>query len=220
MLNIGIGIVRTKAMAVMLGPAGFGLMGLYGSVIDLAVSVAGMGIGSSGVRQIAEAVGSGDDTANLPNGFRCCGRTALVLGVLGAVLVAVFCREISTVTFGSDDYAGGGGPLVAGSPVFRVLSAGQGALIQGMRRIRDLAAMGVLGALLGTIVSIGMVYVLGEDGVAASLVGGAAIGLVISWWYSRKVRIRTLRAMTRRTRSRRRQPRFSSWASRSWRAAF
>src|SRR5262245_23897861 len=42
-LNIGIGIVRTKAMAVLLGPAGFGLMGLYGSIADLAVSIAGMG---------------------------------------------------------------------------------------------------------------------------------------------------------------------------------
>ena len=58
-LNIGIGIVRTKAMAMLLGPAGFGLFGLYGSIADLTLTVAGMGINSSGVRQIAEAVGSG-----------------------------------------------------------------------------------------------------------------------------------------------------------------
>ena len=42
-LNLGIGMVRTKAMAVLLGPAGFGLMGLYGSIADLAVSIAGYG---------------------------------------------------------------------------------------------------------------------------------------------------------------------------------
>jgi PST family polysaccharide transporter len=57
-LNIGIGIVRTKATAVLLGPTGFGLMGLYGSIADLAVSIAGMGVNGSGVRQIAEAAGS------------------------------------------------------------------------------------------------------------------------------------------------------------------
>src|SRR5262249_33058120 len=61
LLNIGIGIVRTKAMAVLLGPAGFGLMGLYGSIVNLAVSIAGMGVNNSGVRQVAEAVDSGDD---------------------------------------------------------------------------------------------------------------------------------------------------------------
>jgi hypothetical protein len=41
--NIAIGIVRTKAMAMLLGPPGFGLFGLYGSIANLTQSVAGMG---------------------------------------------------------------------------------------------------------------------------------------------------------------------------------
>src|SRR5437868_4415069 len=41
-LNICIGIVRTKAMAMLLGPAGFGLFGLYGSIQNLTQSVVGM----------------------------------------------------------------------------------------------------------------------------------------------------------------------------------
>src|SRR4029077_19939913 len=59
-LNIAIGIIRTKVMAILLGPAGVGLVGLYSSITDLTQSVAGMGVNSSGVRQIAEAAGSGD----------------------------------------------------------------------------------------------------------------------------------------------------------------
>ena len=58
-LKVGIGIVRTKIMALLLGPAGFGLAGLYMSIITLTQSIAGMGINGSGVRQIAEAAGSG-----------------------------------------------------------------------------------------------------------------------------------------------------------------
>src|SRR4051812_25415285 len=54
MLNVGIGILRTKAMALLLGPGGFGLAGLYTSIINLTQSIAGMGVNSSGVRQIAE----------------------------------------------------------------------------------------------------------------------------------------------------------------------
>ena len=42
-LNLGIGIVRTKAMALLLGPAGFGLFGLYGSIADLTQNFAGLG---------------------------------------------------------------------------------------------------------------------------------------------------------------------------------
>src|SRR5262245_22322164 len=61
LMNIGIGIVRTKAMALLLGPAGFGLAGLYGSISELALTIAGLGVNSSGVRQIAEAAGSEDE---------------------------------------------------------------------------------------------------------------------------------------------------------------
>ena len=59
----------------------------------------------------------------------------------------------------------------------RIVSDGQAALILGMRRIADLAKINVLGGLFGTIISIAFVYVLHEDGIIPSIVGGAAIGL-------------------------------------------
>lgn len=186
-LTILIGIVRTKAMAVLLGPAGFGLMGLYGSIIDLALAVSSMGIGSSGVRQIAESVSTGNET-RIARTVIVLRRTAVLLGVMGAVLVVVFSAPLSTLTFGSDQHAGAVA-LLGLAVFFRAVSAGQGALIQGMRRIADLAKMGVWGALLGALLSIVLVYFLGEQGVAPSLVAVAAMGLVISWGYSRKVKI-------------------------------
>src|ERR1700754_2120152 len=59
-ITILFSIVRNKAMAVLLGPQGVGLLGLFNSIADLAQTIAGMGIQDSGVRQIAEAAGSGD----------------------------------------------------------------------------------------------------------------------------------------------------------------
>ena len=188
-LNIGIGIVRTKAMAILLGPAGFGLFGLYGSVIDLTQVVAGMGINSSGVRQIAEAVGSGNQQ-RIARAAAVLRRTSIVLGVLGAALLVLFCKQISGLTFGSAEHAGAVA-LLSVAVLFRLVSAGQGALIQGMRRIADLAKMGVLGALFGVLFSIPLVYFFGENGVVPSLVGVAAMTIVTSWWYSRKIQIPT-----------------------------
>ena len=78
-LNIAIGIVGTKAMAVLLGPAGFGLMALYNSIADLAQNIASMGINSSGVRQIAAAVGSGD-TEQIARTAVVLRRTSIILG--------------------------------------------------------------------------------------------------------------------------------------------
>ena len=186
-LNIVIGIVRTKAMAVFLGPAGFGLMGLYGSITDLAQSIAGMGINSSGVRQIAESVGSGD-TARIARTVAVLRRTSVVLGILGAVLLAVFARQVSLLTFGDDQHTAAVA-LLSLAVFFTLVSGAQGALIQGMRRISELARMGVLGALFGAIITIPVVYFLRERGVVPALVGIAAMSIVTSWWYSRKVQI-------------------------------
>src|SRR5258708_23348193 len=143
-VNIALGIIRTTAMAVLLGPAGFGLFGLYGSIADLTQSIAGMGINSSGVRQIAEAVGS-DDTERIAQTTSVLRRTSIVLGALGAVLLVVFSRQVSTLTFGSQQPTSA--VCLSSIPVlFSLVSAGQGALNQGMRRITDFAKMGVLSA--------------------------------------------------------------------------
>ena len=188
-LNIAIGIVRTKAMALMLGPAGFGLFGLYGSIANLSQCLVGMGINSSGVRQIAAAVGSGDlkRVARTTIVLR---RTSVLLGLLGAVLLVALSRPISTLTFGSKGNAGAIA-LLSVALFFQLVSNGQAALIQGMRHILNLAKMGVLGAFFGTLVSIPLVYLLRDKGVVPSLVAVAMMSLSFSWWYSRKVRVET-----------------------------
>ena len=54
-VNIVISILRVKALAVMLGPSGVGLLGIFSNLLDMVKTAAGLGIGKSGVRQIAAA---------------------------------------------------------------------------------------------------------------------------------------------------------------------
>jgi PST family polysaccharide transporter len=186
-VNVAIGIVRTKAMALLLGPSGIGLLGLYLLIADLARNVAGVGINNSGVRQIAEAVGSGDAdriarTAGVLRGI------SFVLAMLGAVMLAAFSSEIAALTFGSEQHAGAVA-LLSLAVCFHLIADGRAALLQGMRRISDLAKVSMSSALCGTVASVSIVYLLGTDGVALALVAIAATTLVISWWYSRKAAI-------------------------------
>ena len=189
MINILIGIVRTKVMAMLLGPAGFGLSGLFLSITNLTQSIAGMGINSSGVRQIALAAGS-EDAERLARTVSVLRRTSIVLGALGAALLLGFSGQISRLTFKSDQYAVSVS-LLALAVFFNLVSAGQGALIQGMRRISDLAKVTIIGALSGTLITIPMVYWLRERGIVPSLVAINAAALITSWVYSRKVKIQT-----------------------------
>jgi antigen flippase len=188
-LNIAIRIVRTKALALLLGPTGYGLFGLYQSIMSLAQSAAGMGINGSGVRQIAAAVGS-DDARKVAITSHVLRRTAIFLGVMGAALLVVFSRQLSTLTFANEGHAAAIS-LLSLAVFFQLVSDGQGALIQGMRRVRDLAKMGVLGAIYGTLISVVLVYFFRARGVVPSLVGAAGMTVVTSWWYSRKIHVLT-----------------------------
>jgi len=113
---------------------------------------------------------------------------SILLGLIGALFLVVFARQVSAVTF--DDQAHSSAVSVLSFVVFLTLiSVGQGALIQGMRRIADLAKMNVAGALLGTIISIPLVYVFRERGIVPALIAVAAMTLLASWWYSHRIQI-------------------------------
>lgn len=187
MVNIVFAVVRQKAMAMLLGPGGVGLMGLYSSVADLTQTLAGLGIQVSGVRQIAEAAGT-DDTSRIARTATALRRTSFVLGLAGALLLALLAVPVASFTFGDQSHALGVA-LLAVAVFFRLVSAGQTALVQGMRRISDLARINMLAAFFSTAIAIPMVYFFGQQGLVPSLVGMAAVSILTSWWYSRKIKI-------------------------------
>ncbi|MEY3252190.1 MAG: hypothetical protein RL227_1163, partial [Pseudomonadota bacterium] len=182
--SLAIGMLRTKLMALLLGPAGYGLFGVYLLIGDLARSVAQMGLNASGVRQIAASAAQGDGAA--------VARTALVLrrvalgcALLGTGLLALLAAPVARLSFGDTAHTEGV-RLLSAAVFFGVLSGAQLALLQGLRRVADQARCAVLVALIGTLSSVPAVYLLGEAGVPLAIVLGAASGLAVSWWVSRR----------------------------------
>jgi PST family polysaccharide transporter len=183
-VNVANGILRAKAAALLLGPAGFGLMGIYTSIANLAQSVAGMGLSGSGVRQIAAAVGSGD-ADRIARTAAVLRRTSAVLGVAGAALLAALAVPVSRLTFGSAERAVPVA-LLSLAVLFKVVSDGQAALVQGLRRIGDVARVAIYGGVLGTLATVALVWALRERGVVAAVVAMAGATLLCSWWYARR----------------------------------
>jgi PST family polysaccharide transporter len=190
LLNVLIGMVRTKVMALLLGPAGFGLFGVFNSIATLAQALAGMGVNSSGVRQIAEAAGSGD-ARRIAETSQVLRRVSFVLGLLGALLMVALARPVAAITFGNGAHTAAVAGL-AGVVLLMLISGGQSARIQGLRRIAELAKVSVASALGGTLLSIPLVYFLGERGIIPALIGVAAMTLAASWWYSRQIPVESV----------------------------
>jgi len=187
--SVLIRVARIKTLAVILGPAGIGLLGVLSAIEDLASSTAGMGLRMSGMRQIADAATreGGGGVAMVATVLR---RTSRWLGFAGCISVVAFCRPISMFSFGTDRYMLPVA-LLGLAVFFRVITDGQGAVIHGLRRIEYLAMLGPLGSLLGALMGVGLVYLLGEQGIAPGNVAAAAMALGATWWFRKRIRIAT-----------------------------
>ena len=180
-------MLRTKALAILLGPGGIGLEAIYDSVITLSKTAVDLGVSSAGVRQIASAVGSGSQPVITATVFTL-RRVCLVLGIIGAVALFLLREFVSRVAFGNADHGSDIGVLSI-ILLFGAVMGGQGALLQGMRRIGDLAKMNMFGALAGAILSVPIVFVWGRAGIPAYMVLAAGVGAFISWSYARRIQI-------------------------------
>jgi enterobacterial common antigen flippase len=188
LLGVAVAVIRTKAMAVMLGPAGVGLMGAYGAIADLARAAADMGVNQSGVRQVANAAGTCDED-RIARTAMVVRRTALVLGVAGAVLLAVLAAPVAELTFARAGHAEDV-VLLSLAVLLSVIAGGQTALLQGLRRIGDLARIGILGAVTGTLVSLPIVYFWREAGVVPALVALSGISALLAWHCVRRLELK------------------------------
>jgi PST family polysaccharide transporter len=186
-LNYLVALVRVKIIAVLLGPAGVGLVSLYMSTIGLVGTVSGLGIASSGVREVALAFSQQDPIAAART-VRILRRACWATGLLGWTLAAALAPLLSSWITGTTEHA----VAIAVLGVTLVLGAvngGQTALLQGVRRIGDIARASVAAMLLNTGVAIGLYAWLGQRGIVPVLVTTAAVSLGVSWWFARRVHV-------------------------------
>jgi antigen flippase len=180
-------MLRTKILALILGPAGVGLEAIYDSIVNLSKTAVDLGISSSGVRQIAETASSGSREVVSTTIFTL-RRVCLVMGLIGVLVLFLFRGSISRLVFGNELHASDIG-LLSTILLFGAIAGGQGALLQGLRRIGDLARVNIFGALAGAAVTIPIVLILGRPGIPLYMVLAAGATLALSWYYARQIQI-------------------------------
>lgn len=181
LLNILVGLVRIKVAAVLLGPSGVGMIGLFQSLMATASTVAGLGFGNVGTRQIAEAAGREDLQAVAA------ARRALFIGtsVLALLGAAVFwwARDVLAARVLDDTkVATSVGGLALGVALM-VAAGSQNALLNGLRRIGDIARVSVLSALLSTALGVGILVWWRHDGMLAFVLAAPLCSFLVGHWY-------------------------------------
>jgi len=164
-INIAIGVLRTKVLAVLLGPAGVGLASLYTGLMGTASTVATMGLGPVGTRQIAEAC-SKEDARAIMVARRALFWGTIFLACAGGLVVWSLRVVLAVHALGNASNSEAVGWLSIGVAL-SVAGASQAALIQGMRRIGDIARLNVYGSAISTVLGIALLWRWGNAGLVA-----------------------------------------------------
>lgn len=165
----------------LLGPAGVGMIGLLQTLMATGSTVSAMGFGTVGTRQIAEAVGD-DDAAAVA-----AARRALFWGTLGLAMLGAgafwWLRDVLALRVLGDASQGAAVGWLALGVALTVASGSQGALLNGLRRIGDIARVSVLSAVLSTAVGVAALWLWGERGLLAFVLAGPLTSFVLGHWY-------------------------------------
>jgi PST family polysaccharide transporter len=183
--NIAISLLRTKIVAILLGPAGVGLIGLYQTLMSTASTVAGLGFSTAGTRQVAEASGANDEAA-VAAVRRSLFWATLTLATLGSALVWCLRDEIAAELLGDAKLNNAVGWLALGVGL-GVASGSQGALLSGLRRVGDVARLSVWSSILATILGLTALWLIGERGVVAFVLSWPLANFLLGHWYVSKL---------------------------------
>jgi len=182
-LKILISIARIKILVVLLGPAGLGLLGIYNSLLETSSKVSGLGLSSSGVRELASAR---EDEATRSRVRVVLFTAHLVQGGIAMILVWLIREPLALWLFGDTQRATAVG-LVGIAVLLTLLAASQTALLQGLRKIADLSRVTVFGILAGTVAGLIAVWFAGEDGLIWFVLAQPLGAIAVAWYFTRRL---------------------------------
>lgn len=169
-VNILCSVVRTKLVALLMGPIGIGLFGLYNSAIEMLSSLLQLGLRNSAVRDVAATT----DQSRVKIIVEVVRRWSWLLGIFAATITLALSPLLSQWTFGDSNHTGG---FMALSIVMMLsaISNGELAIMQGLKQLKRLAKASLWGVVGGLAVSIPLFYYWGIDSIVPALIAYAVI---------------------------------------------
>ena len=180
-----IAIVKNKLVAILIGPEGMGLLGIFNSTIQMIQTGAGLGINQSAVRDVAEAKGSGDNE-RVSRIVKVTNRIVLFTGLLGCLVTLILSHYLSIWTLGGTAYTLSY-CLLAIVVALNIINEGKQALLKGVRHLRALAYASMIGAVVGLVTAIPLYYFFGKDGIVPELLIASTLALLVSQYFVNKI---------------------------------
>lgn len=180
-VNVALSIIRTKLLAVLLGPSGMGLFGLFNGLMTTIGGFSTLGLNQSGVRNLAAARAT-QQTDRVTVTRRALRFALVCLGILGAVATVLFAETLSQNVFGDTAHVSEMW-FVAVGVLFTTLAAEPQAVLNGYREIKTLAALSVWSGIFTTAFGLLVIFFFREKGIIYLVIGTPLVSLFVGKWF-------------------------------------
>lgn len=194
-LNIIIGLVRSKLVAVILGPAGMGLASLLNTVANFVSQATNLGISFSAVKHLSEIFDSGDEQ-RIQEFVKTVRAWSMVAALAGAAVCMAASPLLAGYAFGGEGHAW---QVMALAPTVAAmaLTGGETAILKGARRLRELALLQVAMVVMSLAIAVPIYLLMGIGGIIPVITLTALAALVVTARFSLRLYPLSLRCARR-----------------------
>ena len=188
--NIIIALIRSKVIALLLGPVGFGISGILTSTADFISSLINAGISTSAVRFISLSA-KDNDNQKIVESVSVVRKLVWFTGLIGLILTIISSPGLSQMSFGNYDYTSSYIWLSL-SIFFQQLTSGRLVVLQGLQKLKYLALANVIGSSLGLLIAVPLYFIFNVNAIAPVIVCSSLTTLGSAWFFSNKLQINTI----------------------------
>ncbi|SMH40661.1 oligosaccharide flippase family protein [Mesorhizobium australicum] len=182
-VNSIISLVRMKLIALLVGPAGIGVLGLFQSFQSTATTLAGLGLTTSSVRELAGAR-SDEHVFSVVQSALFVG--LFLQGSIAMLAVWLLRSQIAIWIFNDPSFDFEIGVLGI-TILLTMIGSSQVTLLQGLRRVKDLGKIMTISALISTVVGVTVIWWIGDRGIVWFMLTQSVIVIVVAHAYVRRL---------------------------------
>jgi len=190
-LNILIAIVRSKFIALWIGPAGYGIAALFNSTLGLINGITNFGLDRSAVKDISFNH-IHEDTEGTARTIQILKRLVWFTAIFGSLIMILGAPWLSEFAFESTDYTFSF-IWISLALLFKQLSNGQLAILQGLRKLKKLAKANLLGNLFALLITLPLYYLYRIEAIVPAIIISSLVAFISTFYYSYSERIETVK---------------------------
>ncbi len=188
-INIIISLVRSKAIALLIGPVGMGIASLLTSTMGLINGLTNFGLEKSAVKEISLANNTSDIT-KVSRTISILKRLVWFTIILGIIVMIISAPWLSEFAFGNREYTISF-VWISIALLFKQLSSSQLAILQGLRKLKSLAKANLYGNIIGLLITLPLYYFYKLDAIVPAIIIATFMSFIFTFYYSNRVDVKT-----------------------------